>query len=50
MATYKGIKGYKVQSHASDPSNPLAGEIWYNTTGSVLKFYNGSTVKTVTTS
>jgi len=50
MATYKGIKGYKVQSLASDPSSPIEGQIWYNTTTALLKFYNGSTVRTVTTS
>ena len=50
MADYKGIKGFKVQSLASDPSSPLTGQIWYNTTSGVLKYYNGSAVKTVTTS
>jgi hypothetical protein len=50
MATYKGIKGYKVQSLASDPSSPLTGQIWYNTTTNLLKFYNGSSVLTVTAS
>ena len=48
MATYKGIKGYKVQSLASDPGSPLTGQLWYNTTTSVLKFYNGSSTQTVT--
>ena len=50
MSTYKGIKGYRVQSLASDPGSPLEGQVWYNTTTNLLKFYNGSTVKTVTTS
>ena len=39
MATYKGIKGVKVQSLASDP--PAAesiGQVWYNTTSNVLKY------------
>ena len=49
MATYKSIKGSKMQSFASDPSNLTAGQVWYNTTIATLKFYNGSTVKTVTT-
>jgi len=37
MATYKGIKGFKVQSLASDPTL-VEGQVWYNTTGNVLKY------------
>ena len=37
MANYKGIKGFKVQSLASDPSNVLNGQVWYNTAGAALK-------------
>ena len=37
MATYKGIKGFKVQSLASDPTGP-EGQVWYNTTTNVLKY------------
>ena len=37
MANYKGIKGYKVQSRASDPT-ANEGQIWYNTTSNVLKY------------
>jgi hypothetical protein len=50
MSTYKGIKGYKVQSLASDPSSPLTGQLWFNTTTGVLKFYNGSSTQTITVS
>ena len=50
MATYKEIKGWKVQSVASDPSNLIAGQVWYNTTTNLLKFYNGSSAQTVTVS
>ena len=32
MTTYKGIQGLNITAVASDPSNPLEGEIWYNTT------------------
>ena len=49
MAEYKEIKGFKVQSLASDPSGPV-GQVWYNTTTNLLKFYNGSTARTVTVS
>jgi len=39
MATYKGIKGFKVQSLASDPTaSETVGKVWYNTAGSVLKY------------
>ena len=39
MATYKGIKGVKVQSKASDPTASEAdGTVWYNTTTSALKY------------
>jgi len=39
MATYKGIKGYKVQSLASDPTiSENVGQVWYNTAGKVLKY------------
>jgi hypothetical protein len=37
MADYKGIKGFKVQSLASDPTL-VEGQVWYNTTGNVLKY------------
>ena len=37
MAEYKGIKGFKVQSLASDPTL-VEGQVWYNTTGSALKY------------
>jgi len=37
MAEYKGIKGFKVQSLASDPTAD-EGQIWYNTTSSTLKY------------
>jgi len=50
MATYKEFKGFKMQSVASDPSNPTAGTVWYNTTSATIKFYNGSGTETVTTS
>lgn len=37
-------------SLASDPMSPTAGQIWYNTTSNVLKYYNGTAIKTVTSS
>ena len=39
MATYKGIKGVKVQSKASDPTASEAeGTVWYNTVSTALKY------------
>jgi len=37
MAEYKGIKGFKVQSLASDPTL-VEGQVWYNTVGYALKY------------
>jgi len=39
MAAYKTLKGQSIRQVAQDPSNPLLGEIWYNTTLGVLKGY-----------
>ena len=39
MANYKGIKGVKTQSLASDPTASEAeGKLWYNTAGYALKY------------
>ena len=37
MTTYKEIKGTQIEAVASDPSNPVEGQVWYNTTSNVLK-------------
>ena len=37
MATLKDIKGTNVQSIAGDPSNPVEGQLWYNSTAKILK-------------
>jgi len=39
MTTYKEIKGQLIRQVSSDPSNPLEGQIWYNTTIGSLKVY-----------
>ena len=37
MATYKEIKGTQIEVLSSDPSNPVEGQVWYNSTSNVLK-------------
>ena len=37
MATYKEIRGNNIPIRSSDPSNPIIGEMWYNTTTGILK-------------
>jgi hypothetical protein len=37
MATYKEIKGTQIEVLESDPSNPVEGQVWYNSTSNVLK-------------
>ena len=37
MADYKGIKGFTIPNVSSDPSNPIIGQIWYNSTTDTLK-------------
>jgi len=37
MAIYKTEHGFQIKHRSSDPSNPIAGEIWYNTTTQKLK-------------
>jgi hypothetical protein len=37
MATYSEIKGNNIPIRSADPTNPIVGEIWYNTTTRVLK-------------
>ena len=37
MANYTGIQGQNILIVSSDPSNPVEGQIWYNTTSQTLK-------------
>ena len=39
MADYSTIKGFTIQTLASDPSNPGAGQVWYNSTSATVKGY-----------
>mgnify|MGYP003154374980 FL=1 len=35
---------------SSDPGSPTTGQVWFNTTTSLLKYYNGTATRTVTDS
>jgi hypothetical protein len=37
MTTYKEIRGSQIEAVTTDPSNPIEGQVWYNTTSNVLK-------------
>ena len=37
MATYRSIVGQKIKKVTSDPSNPIEGQMWYNSTAGTLK-------------
>ena len=39
MATYKGIKGFNIQTVSSDPSVPFVGQVWYNSTSATVKYF-----------
>ena len=43
MTTYKEIRGTNIEAVASDPSNPVEGQVWYNTTTNVVKGFIVST-------
>ena len=37
MATYKEIHGTNIEVVSSDPSNPVEGQLWYNSTSNTVK-------------
>jgi hypothetical protein len=37
MASYKEIFGTNIEVLASDPANPVQGQVWYNSTDNVVK-------------
>ena len=37
MTTYKVLKGTNIQAVATDPTYPIEGQVWYNTTSNVTK-------------
>ena len=49
MATYKEIKGTNIEAVATDPTYPVTGQVWYNTTSNVLKGATGSPIESWST-
>ena len=39
MTTYKEIHGTNIEAVSSDPTNPINGQVWYNSTSRVVKGY-----------
>ena len=50
MATYITLHGIRIQVIAGDPSNPVEGQVWYNTTSNDLKGQDDGGVVTFTAS
>jgi hypothetical protein len=50
MATYITLRGVTIPVLASDPSNLVTGDIWFNSTSGTIKGYNGSSTVTFTAS
>ena len=44
MANYKDIHGSNIETVTSDPSNPINGQVWYNSTDQALKGFTSSPV------
>ena len=49
MATYKDLKGTNIQVISSDPTYPIDGQVWYDSTNNVLKGNKGAPVAAWTT-
>ena len=50
MADYKTLHGTNIETVSSDPSNPINGQVWYNSTDQVLKGFTSSPAGTWATS
>lgn len=42
-----GTWGSSVSNVATDPGTPTTGQMWYNSTSNVIKYYDGTTVRSV---
>jgi hypothetical protein len=50
MATYIALKGLPIEILTADPTNPVEGQIWFNSTSETLKGYNGTSNVTLSSS
>ena len=44
------LKDVKIDRLSEDPAAPALSQVWFNTTTSELKYYNGSAIQTIATS
>jgi hypothetical protein len=49
MVAYTGIQGQNILIVSSDPSNPVEGQIWYNSTSNLLKVYQFADINSFAT-
>ncbi len=42
-----GSNGASLPSFAANPASPAAGQVWYDSVGKVVKYYDGTSVQTV---
>ena len=47
MATYSEIKGQPIKKLASDPSDLVEGQVWFNTTDQLYKVVVNGVVRTI---
>ena len=43
MTTYKGINGTAVQNFAGDPTNPIEGQVWYDSVAATFQYSSVTT-------
>ena len=42
MTTYKDIRGTHIKTVTADPPAPVSGQMWYNSTGQVMKGFTSN--------
>jgi len=50
MAEYKQLHGTNIETVSSDPSNPINGQVWYNSTSQTIKGFTSTPAGTWATS
>jgi len=49
MSTFRSIRGQAIRSYAGDPSNPIEGQIWYDSTNQRLRCRTNNATLTIIT-